>query len=130
MASNRVDRALRDVSSLGPTVAAIRIDRYRVGHYHLRDGLIVFDLVSAGAKVERIYRWAAAGHIGEIGSNVPQCFHFHAKDFPVIAEGNFDVLGVSSTVMGRLMAFRARFPPFDRNPKGARQEWTEQFFRI
>ena len=130
MTRDGVDGALSDVAPFRPAVAAIRVDWHRVGHDHSRDRFVVLDLVGAGAKVDRIHCGTAAGHVRQISSDIAQRFHLHAEDFAVVADRNLDSLGVRPTMGRGLVAFRTRFPPFDRKSQHACQKWTEQFLRI
>ena len=125
-----VDGALRYVGPFRPAVAAIRVDWHCVGHHYSRDRIVVLDLVGAGAKVDRIHCGTAAGHVRQISSDIAQRFHLHAEDFAVVADRDLDSLGVRPTMGRGLVAFRTRFPPFDRKFQRACQKWTEQFLRI
>ena len=125
-----VDRPLGDVSAFGPAIAAIGVDRHGIGHDHPGARRVVLDLVGPGAEIDRVHRRAAACHVRQIGADIAQRLDLQAENPPVIAEGDFNRLGVRPAMVGRLMAFGTRFPPLDGYAKRARQIRAEQVLRI
>ena len=60
MAGDRLDGPLGNIGTLGPPVAAIRLDGHGIGDDHLCHGLVVVDPVVAGAEVHGVHGGAAA----------------------------------------------------------------------
>ena len=130
VACDRIDRALGDVCAFGPAIAAIGVNRHGIGHDHPGARLIVVDLVSAGAEIDRIHGRTAARHVRQIGADIAQGLDLQAENLAVVAERDLDIFRMRAAMAGRLMAFGAALPPLDRYAKFAREIGAEQVLRI
>src|SRR5262249_27991314 len=124
MPCDRVDGAFRDISALGAAVAAIGIDRHRVGDDDARRRLVIRDLVIAGAEIDGVHGRPAARHVGEVGPDIAERVYLHTEDGAVILDRDLNRLGMRPAVARRLVTLGAAFPPLYWNAKLAREVWT------
>src|SRR5437899_407998 len=96
-------RALSQPPRSKPLVA----NRHGIGDDNAGSGFVIVDLVGAGTEIDGVYRWTAARHVGEIGADIAERCHFQAKDSAIVLESDLNILGMGTTVAGRLMAFGA-----------------------
>ena len=130
LARRGLHQALHVIVALGPSRAAIRADRRRVGEHAFRRNLDQRRGVHADDVLHRVHRRRNGGGVAEPRAEIAVAGHAQCQEFAVRVQCQFrGHLMVTAMAVGQ-KAFRSFVGPFHRTAKRARRIQQADILRI